>query len=103
MGAFLVPSKSQKFSLFLIQKSLKLSAHIYNHINYKYLTNHNLLYNNQFGSRRNHSSSMALIQLVNNIASAMDNRESTAGVSLFRVSKAFDTIDHHILLNKLDH
>ena len=44
---------------------------------------------------------MALIQLVNNIASAMDNRESTSGVFL-DLSKAFDTIDHHILLNKLD-
>ena len=69
---------------------------------YKYLTNHNLLYNNQFGFRRNHSTSMVLIQLVNNIASAMDNRESAAGVSL-ELSKAFDTIDRHILLNKLDH
>ena len=45
---------------------------------------------------------MALIQLVNNIASAMDNRESTVRVFL-DLSKAFDTIDHHILLNKLDH
>ena len=34
---------------------------------------------------------MALIQLVNNIASAMDSRESTAGVFL-DLSKAFDTI-----------
>ena len=45
---------------------------------------------------------MALNQLVNNITSAIDNRESTAGVFL-DLSKAFDTIDHHILLNKLDH
>ena len=45
---------------------------------------------------------MVLIQLVNNIVSAMDNRESTAGVFL-DLSKAFDTIDHHILHNKLDH
>ena len=45
---------------------------------------------------------MALIQLVNNIASAMDSRESTAGVFL-DLSKAFDTIDHHILLNELVH
>ena len=45
---------------------------------------------------------MALIQLVNNIASAMDNRESTAGVFL-DLSKAFDTIDRHILPNKLHH
>ena len=34
---------------------------------------------------------MALIQFVNNIASAMDSRESTAGVFL-DLSKAFDTI-----------
>ena len=46
--------------------------------------------------------SMALIQLVNNIASAMDNRELTAGV-FQGLSKAFDTSNHHILFNKLDH
>ena len=99
----------------MIQKSLKIIGSflffhlflyftkkvVYNRI-YKYLTNHNLLYNNKFGFRRNHSTYMALIQLVNNIISAMDNRESTAGVFL-DLSKAFDTIDHHILLNKLDH
>ena len=43
-----------------------------------------------------------MIQLVNDIASAIDKRESTAGVFL-DLSKAFDTIDHPILLNKLDH
>ena len=44
---------------------------------------------------------MALIQFFNNIASAVDNRQSTAGVFL-DLSKAFDTVDHHILLNELD-
>ena len=45
---------------------------------------------------------MALIQLVNNVVSAMDNRESASGVFL-DLSKAFETIDHQIfLLNKLD-
>ena len=118
MGAFLLPSKSQKFSLFLkTSDPEKLENYrpisnlpafsklyekvVYNRI-YKYLTTHNLLYNNQFGFRRNHSTYMALIQLVNNITSAMDNRGSTAGVFL-GLSKAFDTVDHHILLNKLDH
>ena len=74
---------------------------VYNRI-YNYLTNYNLLYVNQFGFRRNHSTTMALIQLVNFIASAMDNREITAGVFL-DLSKAFDTIDHQILLRKLEH
>ena len=107
MGAFLIPSKSQKFSLFLklvIQKNLKLwpisILPAFSKL-YKYLTNYNRLYNNQVGFRRNHSTSMALIQLVNNIASAMDNRELTAGVFL-GLSKAFDT-SNHILLNTLDH
>ena len=44
---------------------------------------------------------MALIYLVNNIASSMDNKETTVGV-LLDLSKAFDTINHHILPNKLD-
>ena len=64
---------------------------VYNRI-YKYLTNHNILYNNQFGFRRNNSTYMASIQLVHNIASAMDNRELTAGVFL-DLSKDFDIID----------
>ena len=36
------------------------------------------------------------------VASAMDNRESTAWVFL-DLWKAFDTIDQHSLINKLDH
>ena len=68
---------------------------------YRFLTDYNLLCNNQFGFRRNHSTTMALIQLANTIASSMDDKETTVGVFL-DFSKAFDTIDHHILLNKLD-
>ena len=42
---------------------------------------------------------MALTQLVNNIASSIDNKETTVGVFL-DLSEAFDTVDHHILLKK---
>ena len=66
---------------------------------YKYLTGVNLLYNNQFGFRRNRSTSMALIQLVNNIASSIDSKETTVGV-FFDLSKVLDTTDHQILLKK---
>ena len=45
---------------------------------------------------------MALIHLVNKITSAIDRKETTAGVFL-DLSKAFDTIDHDILFDKLEH
>lgn len=56
------------------------------------------MYSNQFG--RNHSTSMAFIQLVHSIASSTDNRELTVGVFL-HLSKAYHTIGHHVLLSKL--
>ena len=40
---------------------------------------------------------MALIQLVNDICSAVDYREPTAGVFL-DLSKAFDTIDFYFII-----
>ena len=39
----------------------------------------NILYHNQFGFRRVHSTSHALVHLINNIASAIDHNEATAG------------------------
>ena len=62
----------------------------------------NILYHNQFGFRRGHSTSHALVHLINNIASAIDHNEATAGVFL-DLSKAFDTLNHEILFSKLEH
>ena len=62
----------------------------------------NLLYCFQFGFRKNHSTSLAFIHLINKISSAIDRHEITAGVFL-DLSKAFDTLDHEILFAKLEH
>ena len=48
------------------------------------------------------STSMAIMQLVENITNAMDNGKFTIGVSI-DLKKAFDTVDHSILVTKLDH
>jgi hypothetical protein len=48
----------------------------------------NILYYNQFGLRRGHSTSHAHVHLINNIASAIDHNEATAGVFV-DLSKAF--------------
>ena len=56
----------------------------------------------QFEFRRNHSTSHALIHLLNKISRAIDQRETTVGIFV-DLSKAVDTIDHDILSPKLEH
>ena len=55
---------------------------------------------NQFGFRPKHSTQHAVISLVNNITNSLDTRDIVIGVFL-DLKKAFDTVDHTILLKKL--
>ena len=68
----------------------------------EFFEQYNILYRCQFGFRKNHSTSHSLIHLINRISSAIDQRETTVGVFL-DLSKAFDTLDHQILITKLEH
>ena len=61
-----------------------------------------IFYLRQFGFRKDHSTSHALIHLLNKISSAIDQHETTVGIFL-DLSKALDTIDHEILFTKLEH
>lgn len=67
----------------------------------KYIEKHNLLSDNQYGFRVKRSTSMAVMELVEGISNAIDNKEYTVGVFI-DLQKAFDTIDHSILMNKLE-
>lgn len=58
------------------------------------------LINEQYGFRANRSTSMAVTALVEDIATAIDNKEFAIGVFI-DLSKAFDTIDHERLLKKM--
>ena len=69
---------------------------------YKFLVKHNVLYKYQFGFRKGYSTTMALIEIVNNIKTAIDNNKFVCGIFL-DLTKAFDTVDHQILLDKLHH
>ena len=68
----------------------------------KYLTKHNILSNNQFGFRKNHSTFMAVLDLIDNLSKSIDEKEFSVGVFI-DLSKAFDTVNHKILIEKLSH
>ncbi len=69
---------------------------------YDFLCKNNVLYNKQYGFRTNHSTYMAVLDFVNIVSKAIDNDMYTLGIFM-DLSKAFDTIDHGILLQKLYH
>ena len=74
---------------------------IYNRL-YNYFTSKGILSDNQFGFRKGHSTSHALHHSVDIIKDALIDKKHAIGIFI-DLSKAFDTIDHEILLEKLQH
>jgi len=64
---------------------------------YNYVSKMNILYTSQYGFRSSHSTAIAILNMQDKISQAIDNNEYSIGLFL-DLSKAFDTVDHSILL-----
>ena len=65
-----------------------------------YLESNSLLYNHQSGFRRLHSCQTALTKIVDNWLNAINNSE-TVGTVFLDLTKAFDLVNHKLLIQKL--
>ena len=78
----------------------KIFEYVIFHQLFDYMEQNNLLSFQQFGFRPGHSTELASMRLIDNLLKEMDKNNVPLNIYI-DLSKAFDTLDHEILLSKL--
>ena len=68
----------------------------------KYFNSNNLFYNSQYGFREDHSTEHASLELIDKITTDLEKKRNSIAIFM-DLSKAFDTLNHNILLHKLQY
>ena len=86
----------------LLSNINKIFEKIIHQRTYKFLDDCKVFFAHQFGFRHKHSTDQALFKITELIRKAIDNKKIACGVFI-DLQKAFDTVNHKILLEKLKH
>jgi hypothetical protein len=69
---------------------------------YDFLLSQSVIYGSQFGFQKGRSTLHSLIEIVENIRDCLEQRNYGCGIFI-DLKKAFDTVNHKILIDKLEH
>ena len=99
MAVGMIRTTTDRFLCFLFSLKHLRNTYVNSHL-YNFLKENDLFYHLQSGFRKSHSTETALIRLVDQLPFNLDNDKVT-GLVFINYKKAFDLIDHHLLLSKL--
>ena len=80
----------------------KIIEKVMHHRLYSFLQEQSIIFESQFGFQKNKSTLHSLIEIVEKIRKSIENKKYGCGIFI-DLKKAFDTVNHEILLLKLEH